>query len=348
MGHWPCPDCCPGGGDVCTLLEDLFNRSNDTALGADWVEEAGDADIFSSTLRILNDGTQVIATTGNPGPYNTHLSVRVKIGSSNTARLFLYWLDSSNYAYFDITTSGITVGTTDALDTPRTKSFTLSSTTNYTAEFCYNGSHLIGRIDGREMALPYPHLPAGDRFGVGGSSGVIFDDFIASNINGDCETCEVEAAYGNCFNCLTFTLWGYWEVVVAGVTNGTCTDCNDLNGVFYIPITSGGLAGGVCAGAAGYIPEPCGPPAGPTDLWGLSLSVSAQFSPPVTLNYNTAVLFGGSAFQKHKFLYDWGVNTDPANKADCDGTMDGLVLPFNYSDAGKCVGGTATISKYTP
>jgi hypothetical protein len=340
MGHWPCSDCCPGGGDVCTLLEDLFNRSNDTALGADWVEEAGDADIFSNTLRILNDGTQVIATTGNPGPYNTHLSVRVKIGSSNTARLFLYWLDSSNYAYFDITTSGITVGTTDPLDTERTRSFTLSATTNYTAEFCYNGQSLIGRIDGKEFALPFPHLPAGDRFGVGGSSGVIFDDFIATNINGDCETCVAEGGYIRCDTCEEFELWGYWEVEITGVTNGTCTGCNDLNGIYYLTVQQ-------CIGSSGYFPEPCGPPPGPTDGFNLFMVVASQHNKPSTLNYNTQVIYGGTGFEKHRWLYDWGPRSDPANKPDCDGVMDGLNVPLQYSD-GKCSGGTCVISRFDP
>jgi len=68
----------------------------------------------------------------------------------------------------------------------------------------------------------------------------------------------------------------------------------------------------------------------------------------VTANYNTFVQFGGSTFTKHRFLHDWGDRTVLANKPDCDGTMDGMVLPFHYSDSGKCSGGTATITKYTP
>lgn len=90
---YPC-----GCGTNCVLYSDSFDRADDTDLGADWTEDAGDPEI--DTNRLVFTGPDEVASYDNTAGIGEAVAVRAIVQASdsgNKARLCLQFTDEDNY-----------------------------------------------------------------------------------------------------------------------------------------------------------------------------------------------------------------------------------------------------------
>lgn len=103
LGQWqPCPTCCPTG---CVYFSDNFNRTDDTDLGADWTETAGDWEIVSNTVQTSDADAVLTCDEEHPTASNKYIAVvTVKFDTDgDIARLVI--ADGDYYAEVERITS---------------------------------------------------------------------------------------------------------------------------------------------------------------------------------------------------------------------------------------------------
>ena len=96
MSRRHCPGCC-----LCLILEDDFDRTDNTNLGSDWAEVLGDSDIFSNTLRIPAGG--LVVTTYEHS--DTRMVVYAKFPTTpvgSKPRIIVNYLDEDNYLFAEL------------------------------------------------------------------------------------------------------------------------------------------------------------------------------------------------------------------------------------------------------
>lgn len=232
---------------TCDLLDDNYNRTDNTDIGSNWVKEVGDAEIDTNRLLVNTNSSQIIATDPNPDGGNARITVKVTLSSSSsTARLFLGWQDSSNYLYATVTRTQITVGQTGGTGDGGSRTFVfdtpLTVGAQYSLEICFNGTDLVCRTPEIDAVCPGLIAP-GDRFGVGcGTANVVFDDFVATKVGEDCDECTYSTT-SNCSMCETGNTPRFWKVEISGAATsspldtGHCSSgCEDLNGTWIIDL----------------------------------------------------------------------------------------------------------------
>lgn len=338
-GHSNSGGCCCHHVSRCTLIADEFDRPDDTDIGADYVEAAGNAAISSETLLVSSNNSQIIGANANPdGPYS-YLSVSVKLNSgSATARALLAWADTSNYLYATITTTSITVGRQGGAGGSQTESVTITPGTVYQLTLCYNGTQLIGTINGVQAVKDSLTAP-GVKHGVGaGTASVTFDNLLVRKVSVPCSECKSMIVVSACSPCQENEIALEWSMEIAGVTNGTCTDCANANGLWiFTSVGQLGVGSVSCSWNAPTVVEPeiCGTPAG--------LNIAPASFNLVSGEYASAGALQNSIATFNYLLWreDWGTT-----KVDCDG-IDGLSLPL-VASLPNCVGGTCVIRRVLP
>lgn len=233
---WPC---C---GETCEIGSDDFSGtlSQWTASGLGWSVSGGKATVSTSNSRL-------IFNTTFPS-YQARMEVKVAAtGDGDCIRLIGSYTDSNNYVF-----SELKVGSTPYLrlytrisgsDTLLAEApvATWSTSTEYTLVLCITEGSLGGEVivsgNGVSAGGPLnvtPALKAG--LATGTRSGTVtFDDVLITRTDDeDCPQCD-ENPCGSPYECETCVALRFpWrvQVDVAGVTNGSCSDCNDLNATY--------------------------------------------------------------------------------------------------------------------
>lgn len=351
MGKANTPGCNSGGGCCgaasCTLTADDFNRADDTDLGGAWDEQAGAAAIVSNAVELTANNTRVIAATANPDDGHTIVTVSIKLVSgSAVALVFLGWADASNYLYARVSQTQLKVGKQGGVE--ETVSISLTTGTYYQLVLCFTGTTLMGQINANE-AIAFGVTAPGNQHGFGcQTANVVIDNFSASKTSEACGGCSYldPPPLRLCEYCQEGGIHPYWSADVSGIGNGTCDNCDVLNGLYLFPAVQGGLTGacGDCDPRGIFALTPCDDllPFGflaclwPSDLFAYPPTEYASF-----FNFNS-----GGFGSYMRWVKGWGVSTDPANKVNCDG-IDDTELDY-YDDDGRCTGGTVIISRYFP
>lgn len=221
----------------CILLQDDFNRADSSDPGAEWDEVGSGGSIVSGEFLITGSSQQVIGVDPNPDGPNTKVTVSFKLNASGaSARVFLAWLDSSNYLYCRVTTTSIRLGEDGSTFDFEDTAITISTGTWYTLTLCYNGELLIAKIAGIVETAMEGLVPPGTQHGIGtGTGNVTFDNFLAEKVDEDCADCTIEYI-SECDYCITGNMPRYWRVDISGIVSyppatpfsceGTCTDFN--------------------------------------------------------------------------------------------------------------------------
>lgn len=335
-GHSNTGACCCHHVSRCLLTVDDFDRADDTDIGSDWTEEAGNAAISGNALLVDTDNSQIIATQSNTDGPNTEITVSLTLGSSSaTARVFLGWASTTSYLYATVSATAITVGGTTGGST--TKATTIVPGTVYQLVLCLNGAVLVGRINGVEARKDSLSAP-GTEHGLGtGTASVTFDNFVARRVSEPCAECTSSVTVGPCTHCEENQVALRWALDISGVGNGTCTDCTDLNGQWNSGIIgSAGTCRSAPSSAFEGIPLTCGA----SNEWGFQ--AAGNLNPFGVPSYYTElemrINFGGISPVFMTFQTIWG-----ASKVDCDGALDGATIPQTVNN-GQCTGGVLVVS----
>lgn len=91
---------------VCELARDIFDRSDDTDLGSDWSEVAGDGEILDQKLHIATADTIILHTTTHPdNPRKSFVEVVVSGAAGDVVRVFVNYTDADNYHFVELSIS---------------------------------------------------------------------------------------------------------------------------------------------------------------------------------------------------------------------------------------------------
>ncbi len=235
--------CCAAVGSTCKLLEDHFNRADDTNLGGDWDETAGDAEIVDEALVLPTGGTTVLGHAANPdGPY-TRLSGILRLDNAGAkARMMLGYATSGHYLYATANETALVVGGI-GMGGAGSASFpvTLALGTWYEWDLCFTGDKVIAHVNGVEGIKSGFSVPAGNKHGLAAVTGsVSFDDVIARRISSSCASCAPTFPPLACTGCVQNEIHPYWAVLVSGIaappTVGIdkCLECVTLNALWIL------------------------------------------------------------------------------------------------------------------
>lgn len=332
--------CCCGSAaqNPCTLTEDNYNRANNTNIGSKWDEVAGGAEISGNVLLVNVNNSRIIATAANPdGPY-TFVSVSITLGSSSsTARVFVGWADTSNYLYATVTTTSLTVGRQGGAGGSQSENVTIVPGTVYQLTLCFNGTQLIGTINGVQAMKDSLSAP-GTKHGLGvGTASVTFDNFLARRVSQPCAECASTIPVRPCVYCQENEIAANWSVELSGIANDFCLDCDAWNGLWLFDNVH--QEGSDVAGSCLHIvfspgfPSICG---GFTTQFGIGPAERDLSSGEYRSGVAIRTFIGSQDYQRWRT--NWG-----ATKVDCDG-IDGLSLTLVDND-GSCTGGTCVIRR---
>ncbi len=231
--------CCGEAPATCTLLEDDFNRSDDTDVGSDWDEVVSGASISSNKLAMAA-GAVLISTHPHSSP-NVRVSVTVNGNSSSRFRIIVNYVDIDNYYYSDLVLGGdVTLGVRSggSETTLTSDSSGTSSGGTYSFEVCVIDEYFHASIGGVHKIQDKLVAVSGE-YGLAMpavSSTPTFDDFLAESSESPCEVCGNDEVCGTIGGpvCIEGTLPTYFEVTVSGVSNGSCTECDRWNDTFLL------------------------------------------------------------------------------------------------------------------
>lgn len=101
-------NCCCNGpcDDACVIHSDKFDRADDTDIGADWTEDAGDWEISSNTLYTEDSNAKA---TWSPDPFNSYdagKNIVAKFKGNTNGDEISIWIDSAYYIKHTIGPSG--------------------------------------------------------------------------------------------------------------------------------------------------------------------------------------------------------------------------------------------------
>jgi len=234
------PGCCCATGtpNPCIFFQDSFGRADDTDLGADWTEVSGDAEVSGGALLIVDNGSMIIAD--DPSPTANHrFAGTVSIPTGKVARVFLGWLNSSDYLRVTFSLTGGTLAIFSGGVAIRLETFTygsaLTASTDYAFEVCLKDSKFVAKINGNEGVMHFVSAP-GLQVGVGATlAPVTFDNLIGTEVSEDCDDCTYTPVTVECPCCITGNIVNRVGIEIAGVVNGAaepCDDCTTLNGLW--------------------------------------------------------------------------------------------------------------------
>lgn len=210
------PGCCCGGS-TCTIFSDNF-ASDDIA--TNWTtSSSGSWSISSSTLSTSSTSARLIATAAHPANTGAmKVEVDIKGGSSDKAKIFAAWVDSSHYVYglitFGASGSLIIVQNSGSGETTLKSRTGLNFTTGVykTFSLCIapqldfvvlTGIDNSGITQRTSVNLVIPSNA--QYFGVGtgtSASAIGFQNFSASRTDNSCPTCPPGTAVTDCSHCI--------------------------------------------------------------------------------------------------------------------------------------------------
>jgi hypothetical protein len=240
--------CC---GPDCTIFTDNFAADN---LATNYTTVAGSFSVSGGILTTTSAGALLIANTAGTTGHG-RVQCDCKLSNSNTKiRVVGAYVDSSNYLFLELHINGNSstlklwkkvAGADTELDT-----HTFSGLTNlfYPLRLCWDGTNAWGFSPFIQTdALTGAYTGTGNKAGVGASPGAgtaSFDNLDFSNLqvdNADCEDCSGDDTL-SCTICENNVMPEFVKLVVAGVADNTCTNCDQLNGS-YITTTSQSVVG---------------------------------------------------------------------------------------------------------
>jgi hypothetical protein len=237
---WSCYPCCQN----CTLFADNFDRANTTTL-SDYTEVSGDWAVASNRLDPPGSGLLKVTLSTPVSPDGVKISATCNFGGGvGEVRLLVDYVDALNYHYAAVTSSGSTTATiriwkvTGGSPTALTSADTIGATSSFswsadfTLEVCWEDDRIgasyerSGFVTVSQGAITTAH--GGNFTGLETVSVGInarFDDLLVATLADGCERCgEV----------CEFCEHASFQVDVAGVANGTCSDCAALNQSYVI------------------------------------------------------------------------------------------------------------------
>ena len=295
--------CCEGGVVECSIVSDDFNRANNTNVGANWTETAGDWEIDSNEAEISTANALLVSTGTNPDGGTSQIQALVKASSITTlARIIVAYTDSNNYLYAELLFLGgsstlrlmqMSGGTPTQLARygGTLGTITLSTATQYLWTLCYDGEVLTTVVGAATYCLSAGVTGfTGNKVALGTGGTVIgdvnFDDVAGTRVRPDCTICT---PCGNCTTCCNDG--GPFEFVVdfdgMTATNNECSDCASLPTEYTLPTYT---TPGVCVYRyyEQYCEWPCGAASpgtcGSVFELVVQLSIDADCKPTVTFN----------------------------------------------------------------
>lgn len=234
---WCCP--CEAG---CEFFSDNFTRSDDDDPGA-YTEVSGDWDISSNALVTSSSNGVLIADAEHPdGDPDIKVTVTVNIATDgDIARIILDYVDSSNYWFAEVKagtgaylriyqrSGGSNTQMADVSITRATGTFSFCGSiegTNIRA-FVVGGGDSCGALG--SFSSPAWGIGTGTITGT-----VTITDVSASVVSETCEPCQTVCGVCCAGDVAPFQM----KIVVTGVANGTCVDCNGFNKTYYLDHTS--------------------------------------------------------------------------------------------------------------
>ena len=263
---YPCNDCCSDG---CQIFEDKFNRADDTDIGSDWSEEAGDWEINLNHLETSD--TSAIASCQTSGTDLAH-TVEVKITPQDDGdifRIIVNYQDTSNYHYLEWTADPSVgtfnlykkVGGTETL--LKNTAWDTVTSVQRIIRVCYAGETLYASVYASNTNLLFgifvggigPATVATGAVGTGGTltSDAVFDDFILyKSFAADAFNCPPCNSTTECNSCTQQPeeLSLIMEIEITGMVNldpVSCTTCDNVNAVYIMqPLIFQTGLGGAC------------------------------------------------------------------------------------------------------
>jgi hypothetical protein len=233
--------CCCDPPIDCTVFEDDFTGEDGTSIGSGFTETTGDATRDSGTLKFTTTGAVATCNTDSPVTARAIVVDGKASTANNLGRILVGdWKVEVKFS----TTAGA-VRLIDPGGTIRASTATnldIPLNTFVSIGVCYDGEYLEAEITGIDKTYvrvkPDPAITdLTNGLGTGGtvSGSVAFDNWELLQLNEDC-ACPFSPGGGDqgCPYCTGFTGPYYWMVVIAGVTNNICTNCNNWNGVYIL------------------------------------------------------------------------------------------------------------------
>ena len=200
----------------CLIGSDTFTRADADALGGDWSERSGDADIVSNQLKFITTGLVRYETAHPDGVSgNQHVDVDFKLAStSDYARVVVNYTDDSNYLYAGIEYVSscwvlrlrqVSGGADTSLqDDVPVGSINLANTQSI--KVCWNPTtssfSAVATIEGVLFASlsETVTIADGSKVGLAGTDDTIFDNFefwiLKDATHTNCPHCETECFIG--------------------------------------------------------------------------------------------------------------------------------------------------------
>ncbi len=330
---------CSIAPDCCAIGSDTFTRTNTSNIGSHLVKEAGTSAISSNVLALTANNTKVRFIAGNPDSPSQRVRVNVKGANDNDQiRVFVDWLDSSNYHYVQIITGAsktLKIYEVDAGVTTELASTAVSTTagSTYALDVCLSSGIFIQAVLG-SARLSAP-ITAQSSIGYCGlacgtiTTQVSFTDLVVDRGTDGVRSCP--CGYGNdCSECPTYAASATGMtpaelvLVVAGITNGSCASCANLNGIYILE-----QKGSPCFYDHAISPSVCA-----TAAFNLIESAFGFF----LHNDVSANIIGTGQF---------GQWIDAHDKTTC--FLNGWVIPETGSTvSGDCNFASSTVTVYTP
>lgn len=237
------PGCAPCCTPIeCEILNDTFTRSDSSSLGSDWTEVSGDWEIASNALKITTTSNAICNAVPTADAPSMRITVNVQASATSAAaRVIVNYTDSNNYWFAEWVSGTGTLklytrsgGTNTQV---ATVNVTTSTATNYEWVTCVRESdHLFYSTINNKSVIALPaSAPSANVCGVGtgtlSSGNIQFADFLAENVNDDCETCSAR----NCNSCEGGAWPNELTVTISGVADDSCASCDSLwNGTFVL------------------------------------------------------------------------------------------------------------------
>ncbi len=244
--------CCCGGG--CQFFSDDFAVDD---LATNYTSVSGSWAISGGNLHTASSSAVLTGSTANPNSdSNTKVSVTVNIATDgDTARIILNYQNSSNYWFAEVKAGSgaylrIYQRSGGSNTQKATNSISLAISTPIT--FCaaiVNGSVIVTSYDDGSnfgsAGFDGTFSNTGWGLGTGTLAGTVTFDDLSVLVTGTagtdtCPACAVQCSGGHCTGDLSVAAY---KIVISGWANGTCTDCANQDGTYYVPAGSGGCSG---------------------------------------------------------------------------------------------------------
>lgn len=242
-----CWKCC------CRILTDPFTRADDTDIGGGWDEVEPGAAIASNRLRMTSAGCLVVTTAESSGN-SYHVQVTAIPRSAGIHfRVICDYVDDDNYHFLDVhfrhtgSTSTIQLyrrasGSDTAIGDPNDFTHWAVDAEQILYLCLSDDGRLVGSVGNSASAIAFPSVSATTTAHAGTKIGLMLAD--AGTIDWDdldwqthkseresCPACEL-----SCNICTGASAGQELLLTIAGVANGSCSDCGNLNAAVVIPL----------------------------------------------------------------------------------------------------------------